>query len=154
MENGKRRMCNHKHKNHHRDPNNNHVEDNDLEIVTGKKVEEEHHGDWTKGNKVRPEDNLATDVDNPTAQIPTKPTVSMSCPSYTSEITCWMMELAKQIGPSGVHALPLGVAAERSVHYFRDYFSFLSFFSATYFSLRRGCPRVKKFGWSFKSQKK
>ena len=30
------------------------------------------------------------------------------------------------IGPSGVCALPLGVAAERSVHYFWDYFS--SFF--------------------------
>ena len=27
-------------------------------------------------------------------------------------------------GPSGVRALPLGVAAELSVHYFWDYFSF------------------------------
>ena len=32
--------------------------------------------------------------------------------------------LLKSIGPSGVHALPLGIAAERSVHYFCDYFSF------------------------------
>ena len=28
-------------------------------------------------------------------------------------------------GPSGVCALPLGVTAEQSVHYFCDYFSFL-----------------------------
>jgi hypothetical protein len=32
------------------------------------------------------------------------------------------------IGPSGVHALPLGVAAEQSVHYILLYFSF--FFSS------------------------
>ena len=31
------------------------------------------------------------------------------------------------IGPSEVSALPLGVAAECSVHYFGDYFSFFSF---------------------------
>ena len=35
------------------------------------------------------------------------------------------------------------VAAERSVHYFCDYFS--SFFCATYFSPGRGCPRVMEF---------
>ena len=64
----------------------------------------------TKGNKVKPGDNLVKDVDNPTAQIPTKPTVSISCPSYTFETTYQMMEWAKQIDPSGVRALPLGVA--------------------------------------------
>ena len=37
-------------------------------------------------------------------------------------------------GPSGVRALPLGVAAKRSVHYIWYYFSFC----ATYFSPRRG----------------
>ena len=42
-------------------------------------------------------------------------------------------------GPSGGRVLPLGVAAERSVHYFGD------FFCATYFSPRRGCLRVMKF---------
>ena len=31
------------------------------------------------------------------------------------------------IGPSGVRALPLGVAVERSVLYFCDYFSFFLF---------------------------
>ena len=42
-------------------------------------------------------------------------------------------------GPSGVRALPLGVAAgaERSVHYFLDYFSFfLSFWFCLVFRLR------------------
>ena len=48
-----------------------------------------------------------------------------------------------KIGPSGVRALPLGIAAERSVHYIWYYFVF--FFSATYFSPGRGCPRVMKF---------
>ena len=51
------------------------------------------------------------------------------------------------IGPSGVRALPLGVAAERSVNYFWDYFSFISFF--LFFSPRRGCPRVMKFYMEF-----
>jgi hypothetical protein len=32
------------------------------------------------------------------------------------------------IGPSGVHALPLGVSAERSVHYIWYYFSFFFLF--------------------------
>ena len=51
------------------------------------------------------------------------------------------------IGPSGVRALPLGVAAERSVHYIWYYFSsfFLSL-SATYFSPRRSCPLVMPLG--------
>ena len=50
-------------------------------------------------------------------------------------------------GPSRVRALPLSIAAERSVLYFWDYFSFFfSFlFYATYFSPRRGCPRVRSF---------
>ena len=52
----KRRMRKRKRKNHHRDLNNNPVEDNDLEIVTGKKIEEDH-GDLTKGNKVGSEIN-------------------------------------------------------------------------------------------------
>ena len=46
------------------------------------------------------------------------------------------------VGPSGVPALPLGIAAERSIHYIWYYFSS---FCATYFSPRRGCPRVMKF---------
>jgi hypothetical protein len=40
------------------------------------------------------------------------------------------------IGPSGVHALSVGVAAKQSVHYFWDYFSFLSSF-LTYWSSGR-----------------
>ena len=52
---------------------------------------------------------------------------------------------AAHFGPSEVRALPLGVvAAEPSVHYFLGII-FLSFlFRATYFSPRRGCPRVLK----------
>ena len=49
-----------------------------------------------------------------------------------------------QIGPIRVHALPIAVAAEQSVHYF--VIIFLSF-SATYFSPRRGCAAILKF-WS------
>ena len=56
---------------------------------------------------------------------------------------------AYTFGLRGVCALPLGVAAEQSVHYFWDYFSFLSFFSATYFSPKRGWPRVMKFCTEF-----
>ena len=93
----KRRLPNHKRKNHHKDLNNTPVEYNGLEIATGKKIEEEDHGDSTKGNKVRPRDKLVTDVDYPTAQIPTKPTMSMSCSSCTFEISCRTMKLAKQI---------------------------------------------------------
>ena len=37
-------------------------------------------------------------------------------------------------GPSGVRALPLGVAAKRSVHYICDYFSFLFFLRHILFS--------------------
>ena len=55
------------------------------------------------------------------------------------------------IGPSGVRALPLGVAAERSVHCFRDY---LSFFCATYFSPRRGVLGLWNCTRSFNSRKK
>ena len=53
-------------------------------------------------------------------------------------------------GPSGVCALPLGVGAKRSVHYICDYcsFSVLSF-SATYFSPRRVYCRVPKFCMGF-----
>ena len=53
------------------------------------------------------------------------------------------------IGPSGVHALPLGVAAKRSVHYIWYCFSF--FFCATYFSPRRVYRRVPKFCMGFLS---
>ena len=35
-------------------------------------------------------------------------------------------KLNETVGPSKVRMLPLGVVAERSVHYFRDCFSFLS----------------------------
>jgi hypothetical protein len=40
-------------------------------------------------------------------------------------------------GPSGVRSLPLGVAAEQSVHYFCDYFSF-SFLSPPHTFLPEG----------------
>ena len=51
-----------------------------------------------------------------------------------------------KIGPSEVRALPLGIADELSVHYFWDYFSsFFLFFQVTYFSPRRGCPRILNF---------
>ena len=46
---------------------------------------------------MRPVDNLVTDVNYPTAQTPTKLTMSMSCPSCTFKITCWTMKLATQI---------------------------------------------------------
>jgi hypothetical protein len=36
--------------------------------------------------------------------------------------TCYKPDIPLQIGPSGVRALPLGVAEERSVHNIRDYF--------------------------------
>ena len=48
-------------------------------------------------------------------------------------------------GQSEVRALPLGVAAERSVHYDWDNFLYFLSFPVTYFSPRRGCPRVVKF---------
>ena len=68
-----------------------------MEIVTSKKTEEEDQGDSTKGNKVRPGDNLVADVEYTTAQTPTKPNMSMSCSLCTFKITCWTMKLAKQI---------------------------------------------------------
>jgi hypothetical protein len=68
-----------------------------LEIVTSKKTEEEDHCDSTKGNKVRPGDNLVADIDYHTAQTLTKPNMSLSCSSCTFEITCWTIKLAKQI---------------------------------------------------------
>ena len=37
-----------------------------------------------------------------------------------------MHQAGLYIGPREVHALPLGVAAEHSVHYFGDYFSYTS----------------------------
>jgi hypothetical protein len=46
-------------------------------------------------------------------------------------------------GPSRVRALPLGVAAEQSVQYC-DFFFFS--FCPTYFSPRRGCAIILKFG--------
>jgi hypothetical protein len=51
------------------------------------------------------------------------------------------------IGLTGVHALPLGVAAKQSVNYICDYicFFFFFYFSATYFSPKRGYRRVPKF---------
>ena len=50
--------------------------------------------------------------------------------SLTDHLTC--------IGPSGVRALPLGVAAGRSVHYFCDYFSFLFLSSVPHTFLPEG----------------
>ena len=66
-----------------------------------------------------------------------------------SEITLPSTKCAYKIGPSGVRALHLGVAAERSFHYIWYYCSFFSSFCATYFSPRRGCPRVMKFCMEF-----
>ena len=42
------------------------------------------------------------------------------------------------VGPSGVRALPLGVAVEQSVHYFWDYFSSSFFFSVPHTVLQEG----------------
>ena len=52
-------------------------------------------------------------------------------------------------GLSGVRALPLGVAAEQSVHYFG-----IICLHATYFSPRMGCPRVMKLCTEFYVTKK
>ena len=64
-------------------------------------------------------------------------------------------------GPSGVGALPLGVAAELSIHYFGAFLLAYNHtepeynhmepdsFCATYFSPIRGCPRVMKFCMEF-----
>ena len=68
-----------------------------MEIVTSKKTEEEDQGDSTKGNEVRPGDNLVADIEYSTAQTLTKPNMSMSCSLCTFKITCWTMKLAKQI---------------------------------------------------------
>ena len=43
-------------------------------------------------------------------------------------LTGWLIICRGHFGPSGVHALPLAVTAERSVHYIWYYFSFLLFF--------------------------
>ena len=47
-------------------------------------------------------------------------------------------EPPQKIGPSKVYALPLGVAAERSVHHFLDYFLFLLSWSHTSLPERQG----------------
>ena len=65
------------------------ADDNDLEIVTDKKVEGEDPGDSTTDSKARPGDSLE--------RILTKPTLSVSCTLCTFEITCLTMELARKI---------------------------------------------------------
>ena len=106
-----KKIHNHRRKNHRRDPINNpekvfkveiagdavkrdherktpiHADDDDPENVTDKKVEDP--GEATTGGKARPGDILD--------QIPTKPTMSMSCTSCTFEITCWTIELARTV---------------------------------------------------------
>ena len=63
--------------------------------------------------------------------------------------------LKAEIGPSGVRELPLGVAAERSVHYFWDYCSFFLLLSPPHTFLPEGfVVGFKNFAWGFKSQKK
>ena len=52
-------------------------------------------------------------------------------------------------GQSEMKVLPLGIAAECSVQYFCDLFNFLPSFWVTYFFPRRGCPRVLKFCTGF-----
>ena len=65
---------------------------------------------------------------------------------------CKMSKLMLVIGPSGVRALPLGVAAKRSVHYICDYFSFLS---PPHTVLPEGIiVGLRNFAWGFKSHKK
>ena len=44
----------------------------------------------------------------------------------------------KHVGPSEVCALPLGIAAERSVHYFWDYFSSPFFLTGSHTFLPEG----------------
>ena len=61
-------------------------------------------------------------------------------------------DILRIVGPSGVHALPLGVAAERSVHYIWDYFSF-SFWDP-YFFQEVVVLWLFNFAQSFKSQKR
>ena len=45
------------------------------------------------------------------------------CVEYTVNMVVETKLSDRIIGPSGVRALPVGVAAKRSVHYFCDYFS-------------------------------
>ena len=68
---------------------------------------------------------------------------SFTCINSTHSLTSLHFNT---IGPSGVRALPLGVAVERSVHYFCDYFSFflLSSFSAGVDGGPSGGSRVRR----------
>jgi hypothetical protein len=52
----------------------------------------------------------------------------------------------QQIGPRGVCALPLGVAAERSVHYIWYYFSSFLFLSVPHAFLLGGVVRTHACG--------
>ena len=61
--------------------------------------------------------------------------------------------MAVTIGPSGVRVLPLGVAAERSVHYFWDYFSFFLSSPPHTFLPEGVVLGLWNFARSFKSQK-
>ena len=63
---------------------------------------------------------------------------------FVQNIFYFYASLIHNFGQSGVRALPLGVAAKRSVHYIWYYFYLFSF-CATYFSPRRVYRRVPKF---------
>jgi hypothetical protein len=61
--------------------------------------------------------------------------INKSISMYMNVVT---LDRSSVFGPSGVRALPLGVAAKRSVHYICDYFSSFSFFSPPHTFLLEG----------------
>ena len=66
----------------------------------------------------------------------------------------WDESFFSFIGQSRVRALPLGDAAERSVHYIWYYFSFSSSFSVPHTFLPEGdVLGFLNSAWSYKSQK-
>ena len=65
------------------------------------------------------------------------------------------MAVLWNFGLSGVLALPLGMAAEQSVHYFCDYLSSSFFLSVPHTFLSEGVMvGFKNVAWGFKSHKK
>ena len=73
---------------------------------------------------------------------------------YASEKQIQLLPII--VGQSKVCAVPLGIAAVRSVHYFWDYFFFLlSFFSGSHTFLAEGVVLGPwNFAWAPNSQKK
>jgi hypothetical protein len=65
----------------------------DLETPTSRMTGEERS---MRENGTRPENELIAEIDYSKTQIKTS-LLTMSCPSFTFEILCWSMELAKQI---------------------------------------------------------